>query len=745
MDYKEQLLSVYPNCKANVGHNRVTIVQIYDTVRNNAELKRRTEAYRQALEAKEAGKVLKAMKAENFPMLVPAVLCKGGRNKESIESWTCFCQADFDNIAPELLDEARRRIRELKFVVMYHVSMGGRGLHVYYVFQIPNCGMNEKVYEQAFRQGNELIANAIPADYDTAVETPTHGSSLCHDPEAWFNTDLEPLKVDMSCDVKKRRKGSSIVNSEAVTQDKWPARWTAEKVFAMAQGMVDRSSRGEFAQGNRNNYLVALACLLSDYGMNEETAAQLMNTEYSGQYGEEPIPSLVRGCYKTVAVMHGKKALPDSQRGGDRSKDVKMELSADFIRRQCLRFDVISRKIVKLDGTELTDRDINSMLLACSVEMGQNISLQVFRAALMSDCVPEFNPLTEYLKGPANSRPKEVNDGESIIDKVADMVHVTNSPLVNIYDTSQTSQTSPHSNQSPTTLWHTCFRKWFVSMVASWMFPEVVNHQMLVLIGKQGIFKSTWLDALIPPELVRYRCRQSATDFSDKDEQLRCTEFGLVNFDEFDRLSGRDLDNLKSLIITPDVNVRAPYGTTKERRIRIASYCASGNKLQFLTDQTGNRRFLPFFVESIDSPFETPIPHRAMYDEAVRLIEGGGFEYWFTLDEIERMSGYVEQFADHTPEEELIDVYFDVPRSDPETPETRTVIFLTPSEILAKLTTWGNIKKPISVRQLNTLLDKKGFARVRHGSKSQRGYLVVELETTTINSNRIVSTAQNVF
>ena len=104
MDYKEQLLSVYPNCKANVGHSRVTIVEIYYTVRNDAELKRRTEAYRQALEAKEAGKVLKTMKAENFPMFVPAVLCKGGRNKESIESWTCFCQADFDNVDPELLD-----------------------------------------------------------------------------------------------------------------------------------------------------------------------------------------------------------------------------------------------------------------------------------------------------------------------------------------------------------------------------------------------------------------------------------------------------------------------------------------------------------------------------------------------------------------------------------------------------------------------------------------------------------------
>ena len=105
----------------------------------------------------------------------------------------------------------------------------------------------------------------------------------------------------------------------------------------------------------------------------------------------------------------------------------------------------------------------------------------------------------------------------------------------------------------------------------------------------------------------------------------------------------------------------------------------------------------------------------------------------------------MEQFADHTPEEELIDVYFDVPRTDPDAPETRPVLFLTPSEILAKLTTWGNIKKPISVRQLNTLMDKKGFARVRHGEKRQRGYLVGDVEAATLHSNRIVTTAAQIF
>ena len=267
------------------------------------------------------------------------------------------------------------------------------------------------------------------------------------------------------------------------------------------------------------------------------------------------------------------------------------------------------------------------------------------------------------------------------------------------------------------------------------MEPKVVNQQMLVLIGPQGIFKSTWLDALIPEELVTYRCRQSGTNFGDKDEQLRCAEFAMVNYDEFDRLSSSDLDNLKSLITTPDVNIRAPYGSTKERRVRIASYCASGNKFQFLTDQTGNRRFLPFYVERIDSPFDHPIDHRRLYAEAVRLVNEG-FVYWLTTEEIQQLSHYVEQFADRSPEEELLDVYFDLPR--PADKETRTVHFLTTSEIQAKLITYGNIHRPIPLRTLCQILDNKGYQRMRTTKK--RGYLVVELEATEINSSRIATT-----
>ena len=727
--YKTKI-SVYPSCLSTLVHNDVTLSEVYDKIKNDDVLRQRTVNYRKAIEANLPAKQLKKLKAEQFPMLMPAARFKEGRDMEHLDSYTGLCQCDIDNIPPDMMDEAKRRVRSLPFVCMYHVSMSGKGLHIYYFYQIPNEGLTPQVYQQAFIQGNECIGKAIPADYDAAVGKANHGSSICHDPEAWFNPDAEPFKVDMSLLLKKRGKNDRLANNTAITEKEWSAQWTAEKVFAYAQECVSKSATGEFAHGNRNKFLVRLAMMLSDFGMEQEHAAQLMEQEYASQYGEESIPSLVSGCYKSGAKMHGRRALPDARgkKSGERKGDVKMQIAANFLRNQGLKFDVITHKLKRSDMVDVTDRDINSMLLACNVESCQNISAQTFRSALMSNCIPEFNPLTDYLDEAVKA--VTINpDGPSYIDQVAGMVHVTYTPQ---------SPLSPEGGLS--SLWHTCFRKWFVSMVASWMDPKVVNHQILVLIGPQGIFKSTWLDALIPETLVSYRCRQSGTNFSDKDEQLRCAEFAMVNYDEFDRLSSSDLDNLKSLITTPDVSIRAPYGSTKERRVRIASYCASGNKFQFLTDQTGNRRFLPFYVEHIDSPFDHPIDHHRLYAEAVKMVKEG-FVYWFTTEDIQQLSKYVEQFADRSPEEELLDVYFDIPKAPGV--ETRTVKFLTSSEIQAKLVSYGNLHRPIPLRTLCQVLDNKGFQRMR--SNRKRGYLVVELEATEINSNRIAASGTMPF
>jgi len=47
-------------------------------------------------------------------------------------------------------------------------------------------------------------------------------------------------------------------------------------------------------------------------------------------------------------------------------------------------------------------------------------------------------------------------------------------------------------------------KKWLVGMVAGWVDPSVVNNVILVLIGEQGSYKTTWFNYLLPPELRQY-------------------------------------------------------------------------------------------------------------------------------------------------------------------------------------------------------------------------------------------------
>ena len=205
---------------------------------------------------------------------------------------------------------------------------------------------------------------------------------------------------------------------------------------------------------------------------------------------------------------------------------------------------------------------------------------------------------------------------------------------------------------------------------------------------------------------------------------MRIAEFGLINLDEIDSMSDKELNQLKSIITSSDVNERAAYGYTKERRIRIASFCASGNKREFLTDQTGNRRWLPFEVESIESPYlyDKCFPYEQIYGEALYLLRNG-FEYWFELSDIEAMESHVESFHVESNEEQLLPVYF-----QPANPGDNGAVFMSAAEISAKLIDYGSIKKPLAINKLGVVLKKQGYCQYRRGSKGTRGYVVYMMQ-----------------
>ena len=365
---------------------------------------------------------------------------------------------------------------------------------------------------------------------------------------------------------------------------------------------------------------------------------------------------------------------------------------------------------------EMTKHDINSIVCHAAQEYDANITSREVMTALQSDLIPDVHPRREYVL----SCGEWTEEQPDWIDWVASQVRVK--PL---------GDEAKGDKARGERLWRACFKKWFVAMVASWMKDEVVNHQVLVLIGKQGIFKTTWLEHLIPPHLRAYACKLANSNDLNKDERLRIAEFGLISLDEIDSMNNRELNQLKSVITATDVNERAAYAYTKERRVRLASFCASGNRRDFLTDITGNRRWLPFEVESIQNPFTTILPYERMYAQAWALAQDPLFSYWFDLEEIEVLEQHNQYFRDESNEEQLLPILFDVPAED-------RGEFMTTAQISERLVTYGNIKKPMALSRLGMVLGTAGFRAVtrKAGSGRARGWIVYQRDNDEIKNLR---------
>ena len=122
----------------------------------------------------------------------------------------------------------------------------------------------------------------------------------------------------------------------------------------------------------------------------------------------------------------------------------------------------------------------------------------------------------------------------------------------------------------------------------------------------------------------------------------------------------KELNKLKAAMTMPTINERAAYAHYHENRPHIASFCGTGNNVQFLSDPTGTRRWLPFVVKSIESPLTSPFDYEGIYSQAYALYRQG-FRYWFDKNEILRLSQHNQQFETSRSANELIDEFFRKP------------------------------------------------------------------------------------
>lgn len=255
--------------------------------------------------------------------------------------------------------------------------------------------------------------------------------------------------------------------------------------------------------------------------------------------------------------------------------------------------------------------------------------------------------------------------------------------------------------------WRRWFKKWIVAVVACVLCEDKINHTAIVFAGKQGIGKTTWMLKLVPHQLKSYYY-SGIPNLRNKDAKIRMAESFLINLDEMDSLTASNTERLKEIITATEIKERRPYGYYDQIMPRRASFMGSVNNKQFLTDTTGNRRFLCFEVNEID--FHHNIDIDKVYAQAKFLL-GNGFQYFFDSDETNEVAEHNEQFQAIGPVEEMILKCFEPVDTNFETPDLK----LTATEIgeyLSKKTLF--LINDANIQKIGRIMRKHEFSRHKH-------------------------------
>ena len=335
----------------------------------------------------------------------------------------------------------------------------------------------------------------------------------------------------------------------------------------------------------------------------------------------------------------------------------------------------------------ISDRVVNSLWTEMS-KLKPTRAPDIYRV-IESDFVPDYHPFRYYL----DHLPPW--DGQDYIIELSLSVSI-------------------RGGVEKQMLFYEYLKKWLVAMVAGWVDETVVNHVMLVLIGEQGSYKTTWFNYLLPPELKTYFYTKTNANRMGRDDLLTLAQYGLVCCEELDTMRPSELNQLKAVLTMPSIDERAAYAHFHEHRQHIASFCGTGNNVQFLSDETGNRRWLPFEIESIRSPREEPFNYAGIYAQAYALYQEG-FHYWFSQDDIRRLSEHNRAFETPRLETELVQLYFRQPT------EAESGEFMSVARALQIVS--ANISQKLSAVHLGRALADQGFRRVKY--QGIRGYIVV--------------------
>ena len=208
--------------------------------------------------------------------------------------------------------------------------------------------------------------------------------------------------------------------------------------------------------------------------------------------------------------------------------------------------------------------------------------------------------------------------------------------------------------------WVNYFHRWMLGMTAQWMGMEQLHANSvapLLISQQQGWMKSTFCKSLMPQSLQAYYTDQ--LNLTRATSEMQLSLMGLINLDEFDRISPKKMAQLKNLMQLSSLTIRKAYKKNYQHLPRVASFIGTSNRKDLLTDPTGSRRFICVEVEG---PINCKGLDMTQIYAQLKAELANGQRYWFTQEEEQEIQEHNKQFYRLIPEEEIFRAHFRLPK-----------------------------------------------------------------------------------
>ncbi len=642
---------------------RGTIEGVVATVRQDQKLATFTQSYRLT-----GNKDFK----HDAPLFAVAVVFKGGKGIANIEKRTQYSLVDLDHVFDSgdpaailaALEQLKEKVCQDPHTLFCYITMSGNGLRIIYPYEGDD-------YPAAFAMGNNYYERLTGKMADPQCKNITRLSGLAYDPTAYYNPDAiaftdEEIKAFHSCAIKKGQRQKK-----------------RERINAYYENIIKpklEKDQIRYEPTKHNQYVMRVGYMMARKRYAQADATEWAKEKFAEYDGVEQV---FKSCYDQYA--QGKKASEGGghEGGGSSGRSASVDEIKDFLDGHAhLRFNLISGRYECQLGGEwkvLTDRVVNTLWSTMSSTV--RVSKLDLINVIESNYTPAFHPFREYLE----NLPSWHEGDKDYIRELALSVRVK-------------------GEDKAQELWRGYLEKWLVAMVAGWIDTEAVNNVILVFIGRQGAFKTTWFNYLLPPELRQYFYTKTNARRMAKDDLIALSQYALICCEELDTMTPSELNQLKAAVTMQYTNERAPYARYPEQRKHINSFCGTGNSPEFLNDPTGNRRWLPFEVERIISPREHPFCYQGIFGQAYALYKSG-LRYWFTDEEIDEQNLHNRHFEAPRLEQELVDLYFRKPM------EGETGEFVSVARAIQIISC--NMGQKLSTVKVSKAFSDLGFKRVR--------------------------------